>query len=100
MVILKSEKAVEEVDLDIRYEYSYRLTENLYDNVKAYGIEAERLLFKAEELKDVERESINLISPIYSKVEEMLNLIYKHKVSPVHVIDILGEKVDECVLDF
>lgn len=100
MIILKNEKVVEKVQDNSRYEYAYRLVKTNYRNIIAYGIEVERMDFNDENLVNIERECINKISPIYNKVENMVELLYKCKVSPIHLVDVLGEAIDNCVMDF
>lgn len=100
MIILKNEKVVENVQDNSRYEYSYRLVKTDYRDMVAYGIEVERMDFNEENLINIERECINKISPIYNKVENMVDLLYKYRVSPIHLVDVLGETIDECVMDF
>ncbi|ERK29169.1 MULTISPECIES: DUF6514 family protein [Clostridium] len=100
MIILKNEKVVESVQDNSRYEYSYRLVKTDYRNMVAYGIEVERMDFNDENLINIERECINKISPVYNKVENMVDLLYKYRVSPIHLVDVLGETIDECVMDF
>ena len=100
MIILKNEKVVESVQDNSRYEYSYRLVKTDYRNMVAYGIEIERMDFNDENLINIERECINKISPVYNKVENMVDLLYKYRVSPIHLVDVLGETIDECVMDF
>ena len=100
MIILKNEKVVESVQDNSRYEYSYRLVKTDYRNMVAYGIEVERMDFNDENLINIERECINKISPVYNKVENMVELLYKYRVSPIHLVDVLGETIDECVMDF
>ncbi|MNI91836.1 hypothetical protein D3C76_1826070 [compost metagenome] len=56
--------------------------------------------FNDENLINIERECINKISPVYNKVENMVDLLYKYRVSPIHLVDVLGETIDECVMDF
>lgn len=100
MVILKNEKVVEKVQNNSRYEYSYRLVKTNYRDIAAYGIEVERMDFNDGNLINIERECIDKISPIYNKVENMIEVLYKYRVSPIHLIDILGETIDECTMDF
>lgn len=84
-----------------RYQYNYRMTRSMYSNIHVYGIEIERLDIKEDEkITNIERNQIALISPKRYKVKEFLKILYDNTVSPVHLIDILGEYVDECVLDF
>lgn len=88
--------------------YSYRLTKKLkvLDSsgerieIQAYGIEVERQDFCNGVLINVEREFIESISPQRYKVKNLLNLLYDNLVSPIHLIDVLGEYIDEYVSDF
>lgn len=100
MFILKNEKVVEEVQELLTSEYSYRVVKSDYNKADVYGIEVERMDFKSGELVSIERESVIKVSPIYTKVENMVNLLSKNKVSPIHLIDVLGEEIDKCVFDF
>ena len=93
---------------NIEFNYSYRVIKsessiNLKSGVipvQAYGIEVERQDYKNNELVNIERESIKYISPQRHKVQNLLKLLYDNTVSPIHLIDILGEYVDEYVIDF
>ena len=33
-------------------------------------------------------------------VQKLLDLLYRNQVSPIHLIDVIGETVDNCVLEF
>lgn len=96
------------VEDNIEYNYIYRVVKsdisiNLKSgviSVQAYGIEAERQDYKNNELINVERESIKYISPHRHKVQQLLKLLYDNAVSPIHLIDVLGEQIDEYVIDF
>lgn len=85
---------------DIECKYSYRMTENEYKGIQAYGIEIERLDYAKNLLVNIERDNINLISPQRKKVENILNILYDNNVSPIHLVDIIGGYVDEYVCDF
>ena len=80
--------------------YSYRLIESDFHRGQAYGIEVERQDVIDGNLVNVERDSVKLISPNREKVEFLLDLLKKNNVSPIHLIDIIGEYVDEYVGDF
>jgi len=90
------------------FNYSYRIIKNDFFirlksgtiSVQVYGIEAEREDYKNEELINIERESIEYISPHRHKVQELLKTLYENTVSPIHLIDVLGEHIDEYVIDF
>lgn len=92
----------------VTYTYFYRLTCGDFKNCtgskaskyKSYGIEVERKDFKEDSIENIERSSISNISPYRHKVKELLNVIYKNNVSPIHLVDILGSYVDECACDY
>jgi hypothetical protein len=45
-------------------------------------------------------ESLECISPVRSKVINLIEYLRDNEVSPVHLTDIVGEMVDEWVVDF
>ena len=81
-------------------QYSYRMIKGEFVFVKAFGIEIERQDLIGGEVVRIERDSISNISNREEKVKELLDLVYKYQVSPVHLVDILGEYVDQYVSDF
>lgn len=91
-----------------KYKYNYILTKNDLSvstgdscaEVPAYGIMVEKENYINGELIGVDKDSIEHISPYRHKVQEMLKLLYENVVSPVHLVDVIGEKVDKCVSDF
>ena len=48
----------------------------------------------------IERDSVNYISTHKEKVKKLFDLVSKNNVSPIHLIDVIGEYVDEYVSDF
>ena len=80
--------------------YFYRLTECETNFGQAFGIELERQDIKDGVLTNIERDSIDVISNNKDKVRTILELLYKNNVSPIHLIDVIGSYVDECVEDF
>lgn len=85
---------------DVECRYSYRLTEVDFYGTRAYGIEIERKDYKDSALVNIERDSVEKISCYLDKVEKLTNMLYVYEVSPIHLIDIIGEYVDEYVQDF
>jgi hypothetical protein len=81
-------------------DYSYRLIKSDFKGTAVYGIEVERIDYYDDKIVNIERDSIDKISPIYDNVLQLLNLVYENQVSPIHLIDVLGERVDELVEDF
>jgi len=93
--------------------YIYRLTKNSISisldtehlnedsmEVQTYGIEIERQDMLEDIIINIERESVESISPYRYKVHDLLKLLADKCVSPVHLIEILGEYIDEYILDF
>lgn len=83
-----------------KLKYTYRLIKSTYNNGQAYGIEVEREDLKGGKIINIERDNIKLISNNKCKVRDLLNLLYKNQVSPIHLIEILGEYVDKYIEDF
>lgn len=89
------------------YNYDYRLTRNdsmiisgRIVNLQTYGIEIERQDYCDNTVTNIERESILFISPQRHKVHNLLKLVFENEVSPLHLVEVLGEYVDEYSLDF
>ena len=85
--------------------YSYRIIENPFITdggitISAYGIEVEKIGMNGQEINNIERDSVEYISPALYKVNSLLSLLYNNNVSPVHLVDVIGEYVDEYVEDF
>ena len=85
---------------EVQYKYSYRLTEIDFYGASAYGIEIERKDYINNMLVNIERDSVEKISCYLEKVQKLTNMLYVYEVSPIHLIDIIGEYVDEYVNDF
>lgn len=100
MLVVKSLMDSEEKEDKTKIIYNYRLTKENYLSGQAYGIEVERQDFVEGILVNIERDEIRKISNIKEKVNNLLEIIHKNKVSPIHIVDILGEYVDNYVIDF
>ena len=48
----------------------------------------------------IERDKIERISTKEEKVRQLLELLHIYQVSPIHLVDVLGEYVDNYVCDF
>ena len=92
----------------IKYNYFYRLLKGKVSiscetdtiEVQSYGIEIERQDMLNGELINIERDCVENISPDRHKVHNLLKLLYDHTVSPIHLIDVLGDYIDEYIIDF
>lgn len=93
---------------DLTYIYVYRLikgqiTINSQDEripVQTYGIEIERQDFTNGVMVNIERERVDNISPQRHKVHNLIRMIYENGVSPIHLIDVLGEYIDSYITDY
>ncbi len=93
---------------DKEYIYYYKLIKSdLYISwqeedikVQSYGIEIIRKDFQKEQLTNLESNNIRHISPHRYKVHNLLKMLYEQTVSPIHLIDIIGEYTDEYVVDY
>ncbi len=68
--------------------------------VQSYGIEVERQDLINGVVVGIERDKVKTISPQRYKVRNLMKLLYDNMVSPIHLVDVLGEYVDEYVIDF
>lgn len=84
----------------VKYEYSYRIMETNFNNSAFFGIEIERIDYINGKVVNIEREAIDKISENLNKVEQLHKLVFDNLVSPIHLIDILGEYVDEYIAEF
>ena len=81
-------------------QYFFRMTKGEFAFGQAFGIEIERQDVIEGEVVWIERDSISKISNKEENVKALLDLVYKYQVSPVHLVDILGEYVDNYISDF
>jgi hypothetical protein len=92
----------------LKYNYIYRMTKNnllirieeTVSEIQSYGIEIERQDIEDGRIVNIERDCVKSISPQRYKVHELLKLLYNNEVSPIHLIDILGEYIDKYIIDF
>lgn len=106
IVVEQMTRSVKGTDKNITY--LYRLIKNTVNlsldfdslEVQAYGIEIERQDEQNCVITNIERDSILTISPYRHKVHELVKLLYDNEVSPIHLVDVVGEYVDTWVDDF
>ncbi|PJI07858.1 MULTISPECIES: DUF6514 family protein [Clostridium] len=90
------------------YEYEYRLIKGKFSMVygyevnvmQSYGIEVERKDIIDNKVVNIERDNIKNISVDKNKVHNLMEILYNNIVSPIHFIEVIGEYVDQLVLDF
>lgn len=107
MEVIESLSKIEAID-GMKRKYFYRLIKSSFPttlhnervNVECFGIEVERHDIINNCIAKIERESIERISPHRYKVHNLLKFINDNTVSPIHLIDVLGEYIDQYTLDF
>lgn len=80
--------------------YAYRIISESFLGGQAFGIEVERQDIIEGNIVQIERDLIRRISNKEDKVKTLLSLVHNYQVSPIHLVDILGEYVDNYVSDF
>ena len=85
---------------DRESKYIYRIVENSIRNRQAFGIEIERQDFEEGEVINLERDIVDIVASNQRKAEDILMLLFNNLVSPIHLVDIVGEYADLCVNDF
>ena len=81
---------------DRESKYIYRIIENTVKNRQAF----ERQDLNCGEVINLERDTINIVASNEKKAEDILVLLFNNLVSPIHLIDVVGEYSDLCVNDF
>lgn len=97
-----------ELDDDMKRVYFYRMIKskiNINYNwdtipIQSYGIEVERQDMLNDKLVNVCRDCVRNISPDRYKVHNLLKLLYDGQVSPIHLVEVIGDYVDEYILEF
>ena len=80
--------------------YIYRMTEKNIRNRQAFGIEIERQDFNDGQVVNLERDYVSLVASEEKRANDILLLLFNNLVSPIHLVDIVGEYADLCVNDF
>lgn len=82
-------------DEGIEFDYFYRLIKSNYKGMPVYGIEIERKDYIGMKNINIERDKVDMISYQKHKAKEILMKLYRNKLSPIHLIDIIGCYADE-----
>lgn len=80
--------------------YIYRMTEKNIRNRQAFGIEIERQDFNDGQVVNLERDYVSLVASEEKRANDILLLLFNNLVSPIHLVDIVGEYSDLCVAEF
>ena len=71
-----------------------------YNNETVYGIVVKKESIKNKVVVSTIEDRVDIISKKKEVVQKLLDLLYRNQVSPIHLIDVIGETVDNCVLEF
>lgn len=85
---------------EVQMQYVYKLIQGEYNKQMAYGIKVERNEILQGEIIHTVSEEVRIISNVRDKVTKIIEKLSFYEVSPIHLIDIIGEDVDNCVFDF
>ena len=96
---------IKELNLSINLEgiemkYSYLMESRKYNNETVYGIVVKKESIKNKVVASTIEDRVDIISKKKEVVQKLLDLLYRNQVSPIHLIDVIGETVDNCVLEF
>ena len=78
--------------------YSYLMESRKYNNETVYGIVVKKESIKNKVVVSTIEDRVDIISKKKEVVQKLLDLLYRNQVSPIHLIDVIGETVDNCVL--
>ena len=77
--------------------YTYEITKQYEDNIIEYGVEVRREdKSKAGKIKVV-KNRVGSISSNKEKIEEIINILSRNEVSPIHLKDVLRDYIDRDV---
>ena len=68
--------------------------------IEAYGIEVESKIKDNNGSGQVFKDEVQYITPYKNKGHEFLNMLKNNSVSPIHLIDIVEEHIEEYYMDF
>lgn len=107
MIVVES-LARKETSEGVKYTYFYRLIKSEITisseegpvKVQSYGIEIERQDIIGQNIINIERDCVLSISPQRHKVHSLVKILHDNLVSPYHLVDVLGETIDNYIGDF
>ena len=80
--------------------YIYRMTEKNIRNRQAFGIEIERQDFNDGQVVNLQTDYVSLVASEEKRANDILLLLFNNLVSPIHLVDIVGEYSDLCAAEF
>ncbi|MCR4943990.1 MAG: DUF6514 family protein [Clostridium sp.] len=77
--------------------YTYQITKQYEENIIEYGIEAKREDKSQGNIIKIVKSQIKNISSDQDRMDEIINLLWRNEVSPIHLQDILSDYIDKYV---
>ncbi|SFU29496.1 hypothetical protein SAMN04487886_100342 [Clostridium sp. DSM 8431] len=77
--------------------YTYQITKQYEENIIEYGIEAKREDKSQGSIIKIVKSQIKNISSDQDRMDEIINLLWRNEVSPIHLQDILSDYIDKYV---
>lgn len=74
--------------------YTYEITKQYEENIIEYGIEVRREDKSKGDIINIVKNQIRSVSSDKERIEELLNLLSRNEVSPIHLQDILNDYID------
>ncbi len=89
-------------------EYTYRLiqrdlhVENHGENqsIKAYGVEVESKRKNNDKIVQASKEEVRYVTPYKYKGSQFLHMLERNMVSPIHLVEVAEEVIEEFYKDF
>ena len=77
--------------------YTYQITKQYEENIIEYDIEAKREDKSQGNIIKIVKSQIKNISSDQDRMDEIINLLWRNEVSPIHLQDILSDYIDKYV---
>ena len=83
---------------EVKYTYWWKQRDKC--RRQAFGIEIERQDFNDGQVVNLERDYVSLVASEEKRANDILLLLFNNLVSPIHLVDIVGEYSDLCAAEF
>lgn len=93
---------------DGELEYIYNLTERKLslevkgkeEEIITYGVEAQSYMIKENKKVLIFKDAVEILTPYKHKAKDFINMLRRNQVSPVHLLNVAEEVIEEYYLDF
>ncbi|MBE6047686.1 MAG: hypothetical protein E7213_04650 [Clostridium sp.] len=77
--------------------YTYQIIKQCEENIIEYGVEVRREDKSKAGIINIVKNEVRSISSNEQKMEEIINILSRNEVSPIHLKDVLSEYIDKDV---